>query len=126
MKVKIFKVYWCKCENAEHPHKRIKKPELHGKGSFRAYVWEIESVIQIDRSGGEIPNYCCEKMMEAIDGDFITFGHPEYRLDKEATSLSITKQEHYQAWGIEIMAIQFCPFCGEEIEYEECGDYEQK
>jgi len=130
MKVKIFKVYWC--GNAEHPHKvptkyskckqdiKVDKSK-HGKGSFKAYVWEIDSVLGLDRSGGEIPNYCCEKMMEALDEDFITFGHPSIEWIRKPLLLV---HQSKKVGGTETMGIEFCPFCGEPIEYEECGDYE--
>lgn len=112
MKVQIFKVYWCKCGNDEFPHKwhKIRNPKLHGKAEFKTYVYDIDG------------KYCCDEMKEALDGDFITFGNPDYTTITENTSLNITKE----SWGTDIIPIKFCPFCGEPIEYEECGDYEEK
>lgn len=111
MKVKIFKVYWCKCGNDEFPHRwrKIRNPKLHGKGSFKANTYDIDGP------------YCCDEMEKALEDGFIHFGDPEFSMTR-ATTFSVVKR----SWVNELLTVNFCPFCGESIEYEECGDCEEK
>ena len=110
MKVQIFKAYWCKCGNDDHPHRwtKIRKPELHGKGSCKGHIYAIDG------------KHCCEEMEKALEESFIHFGDPEYPSMTRARAFSVVKR----SWVNELLTIKFCPFCGEKIEYEECGDYE--
>lgn len=106
MKVLILKVHWCKCGNSEHPHKYIKKPELHGKNGIKTNVYDIDEP------------FCCIEMAKALDENFVSFGNPAYSMTKDSF-FCISNN----SWGADIMKIDSCPFCGEKINYVDGGDY---
>ena len=103
MKVKYTETYWCKCGNAYHPHARIKRKDLHGKGSFNEFQAEIE--------------FCCDEMEEAYNNSCFGFG----RWYEYGDTYSNTKINIYNKKGeciVDSLPINNCPFCGEKIEVE--------
>lgn len=108
LKVLILKVYWCKCGNSEHPHKRIRNKALHGQNGIKTNVYDIEGP------------FCCTKMEKALKEEFISFGDPEYTMTKDNFFCIINK-----GWAGNTIRIDFCPFCGAQITYVDGGDYKE-
>ena len=92
-----------------------KEPMLvHKKNDFKEWKFEVQE-------------HCCEPMKEAIEAERITFEGPTYfehndrnsgekiRFLKQSTSAFIT----CACWPIQLMQIDYCPFCGKKIEIEE-------
>jgi len=111
MKVKIEKVYWCKCGQTEHPHKGIILKNIHSQGRLARY--RIVGTIE----------FCCREMEKAYDENFIQFknimNHPILHAIPIGCGLTINKTICYPECACEEeMFIYYCPFCGKEVVLE--------
>lgn len=94
---------------------RRKEPELvHKKGDFKEWKFEVKE-------------HCCELMKGIIGREQVTFQGPIYfehrdRNSEEKIRFLIESIGAFIAcscWSIQLIRIEFCPFCGEKIEIEE-------
>ena len=113
--IKVKLVYWCKCKNSLHPHKYIKKPNLHGRGKPKEYALEC------------IETFCCDEMEKAYDENFIQFKTifsvgfvlTPTSYNPIGCGLAIIRTRCFpECTSEENMYIDFCPFCGQKIEIE--------
>ena len=107
LEISFKKVYYCKCGNAQYPHKNIKKKELHGKGELMKYDSEIK--------------YCCEDMRGAINERFVILGDYEsglyvYSFAQDPRTINISHCSPFPEGPVwDTMEICYCPFCGTKI-----------
>ena len=103
MELKITKEFWCSCGMDTYPHKRIKRKDLHKKGSIKSYLYTVL-------------HWCCDDMKSAFDDDFICFGEYDSNGLNKDIDVNITKCSPYpEGASWQEVSITFCPFCGKKI-----------
>lgn len=78
-------------------------------------LWEADDIQEI--KFGE-PHACCTDMKNAIDDNFIGFGEYEGLLNQVGSACIYHCSPYPEGACWDEMSIQYCPFCGEEIEVE--------
>jgi len=102
MEIRLKPNYYCKCGKWEYPHEDIRKPKLHEKGNIRSHTPEFIA--------------CCERFKENVDCNIIKFGdHEDSNTKDPETKFNIQDAGYHGYVGSE--PIDYCPFCGEKIEY---------
>ncbi len=92
--------------------KRMKAPwESSGPEYLITYEWDQPN-----------PQYCCEQMRRAVEQNEIRFLDPRYPKHEELEGLFLIgfgSDEFY--YGPAEVRIQFCPYCAENILYDDGG-----